>query len=181
MSQFMQHDRDKVDLGAWGIAIQTIVPHVGKWARRADGTIEGGTDIIRGRIQVGPRQAIGQGLVIPGVSPRRPGKIPMGGGCASPSKPSARGIAIQRIELRAYADRHATRHESTPEVRGELKGIQPLGAQGGASVPPVRGVRVGRTGIIEPFARAIEIDHGDRRRCMCEAGGTVRCHQESSR
>jgi hypothetical protein len=30
MPQFMQHDRDKVDLGTWGIAIQTIVSHVGK-------------------------------------------------------------------------------------------------------------------------------------------------------
>jgi hypothetical protein len=103
----------------------------------------------------------------------------MDSGWASLSERSARGSASQRIEIRADSDRHAT-HESTPEVRGELKGIQPLGAQGGASVPRVRGVRVGRTGIIEPFARAIAIDHGDRRRCMCEVCDTVRCHQESS-
>ena len=114
----------------------------------SDGAIEFSADIVVGRIQVAPRQAIGQGLRIPGVSARRPAKSRRT--VLGPAGPSiADVIAKQRIES-APTLIACHSQKSTPDVRGELKGNQPLDAQGGASVPPVRESGSGALGSLNP-------------------------------
>ena len=77
VAEFVQEDRDKIDLVGPGVAVETVVPAARgpKETAAVYRAVEGRLNIVRTRIQVGAAQAVGQRGRIPRGRNWRTGEI----------------------------------------------------------------------------------------------------------